>query len=115
MQASSYVDTCNNVWEEINGKILSIRPKIKNVCCMEHKTVEVCPCVLDHMKMHHNIMDDVKCTGITNSDINTLVDSLVFKDENINYDNINDIEDKNEIKNEEKPVKSTKRKTTKVN
>ena len=59
-------------------------------------------------------MDDVKCTGITNSDINTLVDSLVFKDENINYDNINDIEDKNEIKNDEKPVKSTKRKTTKI-
>ena len=60
-------------------------------------------------------MDDVKCTGITNSDINTLVDSLVFKDENINYDNINDIEDKNEIKNDEKSVKSTKRKMTKVN
>lgn len=82
---------------------------------MKHKIVEVCPCVLDHMKMHHNIMDDVKCTGITNSDINTLVDSLVFEDENINYGNINDIEDKNEIKNDEKPVKSTKRKTTKVN
>ena len=44
-----------------------------------------------------------------------LDDVLVFKDENINYDNINDIEDKNEIKNDEKSVKSTKRKTTKVN
>lgn len=137
MQTSSYVDTCNTLWNDIDGQLLSIRPRTKQECCCEKiETIEVCPCELNNMGIH-NIMNSIKCTGITNSDIDKLVDSLPVEDNAINYgcdnviekiddvisdieleenivsDDILDVIEETETKN--KPVKQVKRKVTRVN